>query len=177
MKLANFLLCMLGCIGAIATAQEPVKTEPAPTAEAAPLSIAQAIENTTFVTTNKPSTEAKFYMYLASASWCGPCRMVTPRLVREYPNMMANKEVEVILLSCDSTPEIARKYLEHYKAPFAAVMYGSEAAKALPGCPQDIHGIPHIVVVDANGKMVYRGHGLQFSNWKMQIEAYKTSQK
>ncbi len=177
MKLANFFLCVLGAIGTLATAQEPVESNPAPVTETAAHSIAQAIENTTFVTTNKPSTEAKYYMYLASASWCGPCRMVTPKLVQEYPNMMANKEVEVILLSCDRTPEIALKYLEHYKAPFAAVMYGSEAAKALPGCPQDIHGIPHIVVVDANGKMVYRGHGLQFASWKKQIEAYKTAQK
>ncbi len=148
-------------------AQEPAPAKAAPAATP----MAQAIEKTAFLSGNKPSTEAKYYMFLASASWCGPCRMVTPRLVKEYPNMMANKDVEVILLSCDRTPEEALKYLAHYNAPFAAVMYGSPEATALPGCPTDIHGIPYIVVVDAQGKMLYRGHGMRFADWKMHIDA------
>lgn len=164
MKTINLFLAMMSSIG-IATAQEPsVATAPA----SSPM--ATAIEQTTFVTDVKPSTEAKYYMFLASASWCGPCRAVTPKLVQEYPNMMANKDVEVILLSCDRDAAAAKKYLEHYKAPFSAVMYGSPEALKLPGCPTDIHGIPHIVVVDAHGKLLYRGHGLRFADWKKQVE-------
>ena len=165
MKLLNFFLAALTC-AAVTSAQEPVPA----IAPAAATPMAKAIESTTFLTDKKPDTGAKYYMFLASASWCGPCRMVTPRLVKEYPNMMANKDVEVILLSCDHTPEKAIEYLSHYNAPFAAVMYGSPAANALPGCPKDIRGIPHIVVVDANGKMLYRGHGLRFADWKTQIQ-------
>ena len=165
MKLLNFFLAVLTC-AAVTSAQEPV----AVTAPAAATPMAQAIESTTFLTDKKPDTGAKYYMFLASASWCGPCRAVTPRLVQEYPNMMADKDVEVILISCDRTKEKAVEYLAHYNAPFAAVMYGSPEAKALPGCPQDIYGIPHIVVVDANGKMLYRGHGMRFADWKTEIE-------
>lgn len=168
MKILNFFLAVLTC-AAVTSAQEPVAAAaPAP---ATPM--AKAIESTNFIAGKKPDTGAKYYMFLASASWCGPCRMVTPRLVKEYPNMMANKDVEVILLSCDSTPAKAIEYLAHYNAPFAAVMYDSPEAKALPGCPQDIHGIPHIVVVDANGKMLYRGHGLRFADWKYEMERAK----
>ena len=172
MRIVNFFLAMLTC-ATLTTAQEAQPTQVAQAASP----MAQAIEKTSFLSGNKPSTEAKYYMFLASASWCGPCRMVTPRLVQEYPNMMANKDVEVILLSCDSTPEKAREYLAHYNAPFAAVMYGSPEAAALPGCPTDIHGIPHIVVVDAAGKMLYRGHGLRFADWKMHVEEAKNQQK
>ena len=169
MKALSLFFAMMTC-AAISTAQEPA----AATATSTPM--AAAIKQTTFVTNAKPCTEAKYYMYLASASWCGPCRAVTPKLVQEYPNMMANKDVEVILLSCDRTPEAAKKYLEHYKAPFAGVMYGSPEALKLPGCPTDIHGIPHIVVVDAYGKMLYRGHGLRFADWKQQVENAKNAQ-
>lgn len=169
MKLLNFFLAVLTC-AAVTSAQEPA----AVTAPAAVTPMAKAIESTTFLTAKKPDTGAKYYMFLASASWCLPCRMVTPRLVKEYPNMMANKDVEVILLSCDHTPQQAIEYLAHYDAPFAAVMCDSPEAKALPGCPQDIRGIPHIVVVDANGKMLYRGHGLRFADWKIEIEKAAT---
>jgi len=170
MRTINFFLAlMMGTV--LCTAQEQT------TAPTAATPMAQAVEKTNFVTGNKPSTEAKYYMYLATASWCGPCRMVTPRLVKEYPNMMADKDVEVIVLSCDRTPEDAIKYLAHYNAPFAAVMYGSPEAQSLPGYPTDIHGIPHIVVVDAEGKMLYRGHGLRFADWKMHVETARKAQQ
>lgn len=165
MKILNFFLAVLTC-AAVTSAQEPV----AVTAPTASTPMAKAIESTTFLTDKKPDTGAKYYMYLASASWCGPCRRVTPNLVKEYPNMMANKDVEVILLSCDRTPEAAREYLKHYDAPFSALMYKSDEARGLPGYPKDIIGIPHIVVVDAHGKMLYRGHGLRFADWKTEIE-------
>lgn len=168
MKAINFFLALLSC-ASVTMAQEPAVAA----APVAATPMAQAIAKTNFVGNKKPSTEAKYYMFLASASWCGPCRAVTPRLVAEYPNMMANKDVEVILLSCDSTPQKAIEYLAHYNAPFAAVMYGSPEAMALPGYPQDIHGIPHIVVVDAYGKMLYRGHGLRFADWKKHVDANK----
>lgn len=172
MKAINFFLTMLSCT-AISMAQQPV----AATAPAAATPMAQAIAQTDFVSGNKPSTEAKYYMFIASASWCGPCRAVMPGLVKEYPNMMANKDVEVILLSCDNSPQKAIEYLAHYNAPFAVVMYGSPAAQALPGYPKDIHGIPHIVVVDADGKLLYRGHGRRYADWKMHVEANKQTQK
>lgn len=172
MRMMNILLSM-ALAPIAATAQEAAPQPPSQEQVTAPSPMATAIAQTSFITNKKPSTKAKYYMYLASASWCGPCRRVTPALVGEYPNMMANNEVEVILLSCDRTPEAAQKYLEHYNAPFAAVMYGSPEAAKLPGCPTDIRGIPHIVLVDASGKLIYRGHGLRFAEWKLQIQNVK----
>ncbi len=151
---------------------EPAE-EKAETEEAKLSVIGQLLQGAEYLTNARPNLKAKYFIFLHSASWCGPCRAVTPRLVAEYPNMMANKDVEVILLSCDSTPQKAIEYLSHYNAPFAAVMYGSPEAMALPGYPQDIHGVPHIVVVDAYGKMLYRGHGLRFADWKKHVDANK----
>lgn len=187
MRMQNFFLAvMLGSL--TATAQEPT-TETAPTEQAAtqnpaaeqpaatpepakpaaPSPMALAIEKTAFLTNKKPSVTARYYMYLASAKWCGPCRRVMPALLAEYPNMIADDSLDIIFLSCDRTPDDARKYMEQYKMPFAGVMYGSAEAAQLPGCPTDIRGIPHIIVVDAAGNLIYRGHGLRFVEWKAQI--------
>lgn len=168
MKNIGLFLAMLSCC-AVAPAQEN-----APAAATAPASaMAKAIEQTNFITAHKPSTEAKYYMFLCSASWCSPCRYVMPKIVKEYPNMMANKDVEIILLGLDRSPEFTRKYLEKYNAPFAALQYKSDEGLKLPGFPRDIMGIPHIVVVDAEGKLLYRGHAMRYADWKTEIEKKK----
>ena len=175
MKIFHLIPALLAFTAVAAETTTSEQPAPAATTQAT-TPMAQAIARTTFVTDVKPSTEAKYYMYVCSASWCGPCRMVMPRLVAEYPNMMANKDVEVILLSCDRTPEAARDYMKHYNAPFATLMYTSPEAAAMPGFPNDIVGIPHIVVVDAYGRLLYRGHGLRYKDWKQEIEKAANAQ-
>lgn len=132
----------------------------------APTPMAHAIENTPFITTHKPNPRADYYMYFFTASWCSPCRAVTPKIIAEYPAMMTNRHMEVILVSLDDTPEQALAYLRKYNAPFAAIMHSSLKDVALPGCPSEITAIPHIIVVDNHGNFIYRGHALRFSEWK-----------
>ena len=43
-----------------------------------------AIEDIEFLTDNKPSKKAKYYIYLHSASWCSPCKALMPEIVKEY---------------------------------------------------------------------------------------------
>ena len=125
-----------------------------------------AIKRTQFLTEHKPNPAAKYYMYLFTASWCSPCRSLMPKIIEEYPKMMVGRHMEVILVSFDDSPEEARAYLRKYNAPFAAVMYNAEPPDALPGLPPDVNAIPHVIVVDASGKFVYRGHGLRYAEWK-----------
>ena len=135
-------------------------------AVAAPTPLAQAIQNTPFLTAHKPDTQAQYYMYFFTDSWCAPCRAVTPKIVEEYASMIADHYMEVILVSFDDTAEQALAYLSKYNAPFAAILFSSLPANPLPGCPADANAIPHIVVVDAHGNFIYRGHALRYSEWK-----------
>ena len=145
-----------------ATAQTP-DLQPAPSS-VTPLS--QAIENSPFITTHKPNPHAQYYMYFFTASWCSPCRAIMPKIIAEYPNMMQGRRLEVIVVSFDDTAEQALAYLNKSKAPFAALMFTSLSQFPLPGCPADVNAIPHIVVVDALGNFIYRGHALRFAEWK-----------
>lgn len=143
-------------------AQTPA-LEPAP-AVATPM--AQAIENTPFITSHKPNPHAQYYMYFFTASWCSPCRAVMPKIIAEYPAMMTNRHLEVILVSLDDTTEQALSYLRKYNAPFAAIMHSSLKEISLPGCPVEVTSIPHIIVVDNHGRFIYRGHALRYTEWK-----------
>ena len=138
------------------TAEQPTATESTP-------AVTAYVSKAEFLT-GKPMADAQHYIYIYSASWCGPCRMLMPRIVEQYAAMKENK-VEVILISCDRGADVAKHYIEHYKAALPGLHVASPAARQLPGAttPQ---GIPHAVIVDANGKVLYSGHGQGALSWK-----------
>ena len=112
-----------------------------------------------------PNKKAKFYIYLSSASWCGPCKALMPKVAEQY-KAMQKKKVEVILISCDRTIEEGRQYLQHYKADFCGVMAGEAADKELPGY-KAASSIPYAIVVDKKGKVITAGNGASiFADWK-----------
>lgn len=123
-----------------------------------------AIKDMEFLTDDKPSSKAKFYIYLHSASWCGPCKALMPEIVKEYKKMQ-KKKVEIILIGHDKTADAAVQYLEHYKAGFPGVLATSADAKKLPGLTNPT-GIPAATIVDADGNVLYNGHGKGALNWK-----------
>ena len=50
-----------------------------------------AIQELDFVS-GKPSDKAKYYIYLHSASWCGPCKALMPEIVKDYKKMKKKKK-------------------------------------------------------------------------------------
>lgn len=117
-----------------------------------------------YQTSARPNPNAKIYMYLFSASWCGPCRMIMPKIVEAYSEMKSNG-VEIVLMGADSTPDGVKKYVEHYNAEFPAVMARAEQNQQLPGFQQP-RGIPFVVVVSGKGEPIYAGHGSDALRWK-----------
>ena len=161
MKILSLLVASL-----FASASHSAQSSASASPPAAQSTMAHAIENTPFITTHKPNPRADYYMYFFTASWCSPCRAVTPKIIAEYPAMMTNRHLEVILVSLDDTPEQALAYLNKYNAPFAAIMLPTLKKFPLPGCPSDMGVVPHIIVVDAHGNFIYRGHALRYSEWR-----------
>lgn len=119
----------------------------------------------TYLSDARPSADARFYIYLSSASWCPPCRALMPKVVAEYPAIKAAGG-EVILLCFDRTLEAGRKYLQNYKAGFPGIMCSFEDADKLPlpgfAVPR---GIPNVIFVTPDGKVLSNGHGFTLLDW------------
>ena len=90
-----------------------------------------------------------------SASWCGPCRKFTPKLVAYYNSIVsAHPEFEILFVSADKTPAAMEGYMRDFQMPWPALSYdkvmGNEALRKYAGS-----GIPCLVVVDENGRVMF----------------------
>ncbi len=103
--------------------------------------------------------DAEYFIYLFSASWCGPCRRVMPQIVNYYKDVLSkDKRVEIILLDLDRTADAAKAYIAHYNVDFYTIMGTTPGIEnQLPGAYQ-VRGIPHYIIVDKNGKKLSSGH-------------------
>lgn len=124
--------------------------------------VGAALQNINYFTEVKPNPAATHYFFLGSASWCGPCKAVMPKIVEQYPKMK-EAGVEIILVA-NEAPDAAKKYLEHYKAEFAGATPTELAS--IPGFVKNNAGIPNIVLVDAAGNAITSGHGRMLLQWR-----------
>lgn len=123
--------------------------------------VGQFLQGATFFTEVKPNPAATHYFILESASWCGPCKAVMPKIVEQYP-MMREAGVELILLASEDEGN-AKKYLAGYNAEFAGMM--PVAINGLPGFVKG-NGIPNMCLIDANGNTITTGHGRMVLQWR-----------
>lgn len=100
----------------------------------------------------KPNLKAKYYIYLSSASWCGPCRALMPKIVEIYP-AMKKKGVEILLLGADKNVEEVKQYAKSHKCKFPAIWGNDPLVRDLPGLEGGA-GIPWAVYVTADGEQL-----------------------
>ncbi|MDZ4816559.1 MAG: thioredoxin-like domain-containing protein [Verrucomicrobiota bacterium] len=103
----------------------------------------------------KPANETKdYYAIYYSAHWCGPCRQFTPKLVSFYiKNSAQYKNWDLVFVSGDHSAEDMEKYVKENNMPWLVLDYSkigqSQFLTAYAGA-----GIPCLVVVDKNGRVV-----------------------
>ena len=129
-----------------------------------PSVMGKALQEMTFLTDKKPNPDAKYYIYLQSASWCGPCNAEMPTVVKQYKTM--GKKVELILVSHDNSADAAINFMKKYGADFPCILANSGESGKLPAF-KFAGGIPNASVVKANGKEIINAHaGAVIGDWK-----------
>lgn len=113
----------------------------------------------------KVDKKADYYIYLQSASWCGPCQKEMPEIAAEYVKMKKSKKVELILVSWDRSSADALTFVKSNKAKFPVVMKDDKKVDKLVGFTM-AQGIPSAIIVDKYGNVVKSGHGSIVKDWK-----------
>jgi len=109
--------------------------------------------------------EGKYVGIYCSASWCPPCRLFTPELVK-FAN--ANKDkFAVVFYSADHSAAEMKKYMKEDKMPWVALPFQSknlspEVKKEFSG------GIPALVIFNPQGNQIDKIVGYS-PDWKNQV--------
>lgn len=89
-----------------------------------------------------------------SAHWCPPCRAFSPKLVEFYNEAKkSEKPLEIVFVSSDRSEREMYDYMEDVKMPWLAIEFGGDHVGILKST-FGIKGIPALVVVDSEGKLV-----------------------
>ena len=95
------------------------------------------------------------------ASWCGPCRIEHPLLMR------LGREVRLVGVAYKDRPEDSQKFLEQLGDPYSQIGVDRDGRA---GIDFGVYGVPETYVVDREGKIRYRHVGpLNFEVWETQI--------
>lgn len=104
-------------------------------------------------TVGEEAIKGKVLVLYFSANWCGPCRALTPRLIKTYEAAKAKgHEFEVIFVSsCEDNDKFAAYFK---KMPWLALPFSKRDAKNSLSERFEVEGIPSLVVVGPDGKVI-----------------------
>lgn len=124
--------------------------------------------------------KGKVILVYFSAHWCPPCRMFTPVLKDCYGQMKENEcEVEIVFVSSDRSEADMNSYFQGEHGDWLVVPFDDKSLGDALKKECKVTGIPKLVVVDENGRMLYDNARndvqsiqpkLAFKKWK---ELYK----
>jgi thiol-disulfide isomerase/thioredoxin len=100
------------------------------------------------------------------ATWCAPCVAALPSLKSIYAEFK-DKGLEVISFDQDSDPEHAAKYLARHHYEWKNFHDGERTVQSA----LQADGIPLILLIDANGKIVYFDFGGRETDLRKAIAA------
>ena len=116
--------------------------------------VANKLRECEFLLNKNYKKNAKVYLCLFSASWCGPCRREMPRIAKTYVETLKDDpDIELIHFSRDRDDRKALNWAKENDVQFPVVSFEG-------GNPLDLHcnGIPHLFIIKANGVLWEEGH-------------------
>lgn len=94
------------------------------------------------------------------ASWCGPCKLEMPALIKFYKtNHNASSDFEILAISIDEDTKDATNFAAAQKLNFPVLL----DPKQRVADAYQVEGIPTIYVIDKNGKIIYGRQGFDMS--------------
>lgn len=103
---------------------------------------------------NTAVQESRATLFYYSASWCAPCRKVTPVLNERFDDFRS-MGLNVVLVGQENT-EAMLQYMKKYGIKYPAIpqdKLGVTGVGKFRG-----KGIPHIAIVSAKGELIFKGH-------------------
>ena len=91
------------------------------------------------------------------ATWCGPCRVEVPNLLRLY-NAYHEKGFDVLGISLDKTAKEAEEYIAQMEIPWATLFSEDKGQRGWQhplAVHYGINGIPRAILVDRDGTVVH----------------------
>ena len=134
--------------------------------------VAEVLSKGTYLTRKKPNLNARYYGFLRSASWCVPCKMFVPKLLKDYGKMKGAK-MELIFLGQEDEAAV-KQYMKDGDFNIPGVMPAELGS--IPGGQFPNLGMPSLCIVDADGNFVGASGGVNMYEWKKQLQAFKKEQ-
>lgn len=101
----------------------------------------------------KEALEGKYTAIYFSASWCGPCKNFTPKLIEAYNKIKERGDkFEVVFVSADRDQKAFDGYFG--KMPWLALPYSARDNESDLNSLFNVEGIPHLVMMDPQGKII-----------------------
>ena len=114
-----------------------------------------------------PKNNTKNTLIQLWASWCPFCKRQNTYL-EHFIKRIPPGSINIITISIDKTPAIAREYMKQNRYSFSASMMTPELSQAIG----KIRGVPVLLILDSKNKVIYKEIGEVFEEDYVELIKY-----